>query len=206
LAAADALDEVFIDARFADLFPAHGQPALSPWRPALATILQFAEGRSDRQAADAVRARLGWKYVLRLELDDPGFDALVLCAFRGRLAAGQAEWLRLEAVLAWARTQQLLKARGRRRTDATPVLAAVRALNRIEIAGETLRHALNCLAVAAPDWLRPRCHPEWQERYARRLEDTDLPEEQAAREAFAVLVGGDGYALLTAVWAPNAPA
>ncbi len=139
-----------------------------------------------------MRARLDWKYVLRLELDDPGFDASVLCEFRGRLAEGDAEWL--------------LKARGRQRTDATHVLAAVRALNRREVAGETLRHALDSLAVAAPDWPRPRCRPEWQERYGRRLEDADLPKGQAAREAFALQVGVDGHALLAAVWAPDAPA
>ncbi len=205
LAAADALGEVFTDDAFAALFRRRGQPALAPWRLALATILQFAEGLSDRQAADAVRARLDWKYVLRLELDDAGFDASVLCEFRGRLVAGEAEWLLFEAVLAWARTRQLLKARGRQRTDATHVLAAVRALNRLEVVGETLRHALDSLAVAAPDWLRPRCRPEWQERYARRLEDADLPQGQAARAAFAVLVGGDGYALLAAAYAPDAP-
>ncbi len=206
LRAADELGDVFTDAAFAALFRRRGQPALAPWRLALATILQFAEGLSDRQAADAVRARLDWKYVLRLEPADAGFDASVLCEFRGRLIAGQAEWLLFEALLAWARTRQLLKARGQQRTDSTHVLAAVRALNRLEVAGETLRHALESLAVAAPDWLRPRCHPGWQERYARRLEDADLPKGQAARAAFAVLVGSDGYALLTAVWAPDAPA
>ncbi len=191
---------------FAALFRRRGQPALAPWRLALATILQFAEGLSDRQAADAVRARLDWKYVLRLEPADAGFDASVLCEFRGRLAAGEAEWLLFAALLTWARTRQLRKVRGQQRTDATHVLAAVRALNRLEVVGETLRHALDSLAVAAPAWLRPRCQPAWPERYARRLEDADPPKGQAAREAFAVLVGGDGHALLAAVYAPDAPA
>jgi len=205
LAAADALGEVFTDDAFAALFRRRGQPALAPWRLALATILQFVEGLSDRQAADAVRARLDWKYVLRLDVVDPGFDPSVLCEFRGRLVAGEAEWLLFEAVLAWARTRQLLKARGRQRIDATHMLAAVRALNRLEVVGGTLRYALDSLAVAAPDWLRPRCQPAWQERYARRLEDADLPKGQAAREAFAVLVAGDGHALLGALYAPDAP-
>jgi len=205
LRAADELGAVFTDSTFAALFPRRGQPALAPWRLALATLLQFAEGLSDRQAADAVRARLDWKYVLRLEPDDAGFDASVLCEFRGRLAAGEAEWLLFEAVLAWARMRQLLKARGQQRTDSTHVLAAVRALNRIEVVGETVRHALDRLAVAAPDWLRVQCRPERDERYARRLEDADLPKGQAAREVYAVLIGGDGHALLAAVYAPDAP-
>ena len=206
LAAANALGEAFTDDTFAALFRRRGQPALAPWRLALATILQFAEGLSDRQAADAVRARLDWKYVLRLDLDDPGFDASVLCEFRSRLAAGEAEWLLFEALLTWCRERQLLKARGRQRTDSTHVLAAVRALNRLEVVGETLRHALDSLAVAAPDWLRVRCRPGWGDRYGRRLEAADLPQGQAAREAFAVLVGGDGHALLAALYAPDAPA
>ncbi len=127
LRAADELGEVCTDATFAALFRRRGPPALAPWRLALATILQFAEGLSDRQAADAVRARLDWKYVLRLEVDDPGFDAAVLCAFRARLIAGAAEWLLCEALLAWCQARQLLKARGRQRTDSTHVLAVVRA-------------------------------------------------------------------------------
>jgi hypothetical protein len=68
LRVADELGDLFTDETFAALFPRRGQPALAPWRLALATILQFAEGLSDRQAADAVRARIDWKYVLRLEL------------------------------------------------------------------------------------------------------------------------------------------
>jgi transposase len=203
--AADMLGEAFTDDAFAALFRRRGQPALAPWRLALATILQFAEGLSDRQAADAVRARLDWKYVLRLELDDAGFDASVLCEFRGRLVAGDAQWLLFETLLAWCQARQLLKARGQQRTDSTHVLAAVRALNRVEVVGETLRHALDSLAVAAPEWLRAHCLPAWGDRYARRVEDADLPKGQAAREAFAVLVGGDGHALLGALCAPDAP-
>ncbi len=191
LAAADALGEVFTDETFAALLPS-------------------TEGLSDRQAADAVRARLDWKYVLRLEPGDAGFDASVLCAFRGRLAAGEAEWLLFEAVLAWARPRQLLRARGQQRRGtrlrvATHVLAAVRARNRVKVVGETMRHALDSLAVAVPDWLQAVCQPAWGERYGRRVEDAELPRGRAAREAFAVPVGGDGHALLGAAYAPDAP-
>ncbi len=103
LRAADELGEVFTDTVFEALFRRRGPPALAPWRLALATILQFAEGLSDRQAADAVRARLDWKYVLRLDPADAGFDASVLGEFRGRLAVGEAAWLLFEALLTWAR-------------------------------------------------------------------------------------------------------
>src|SRR5215831_10296931 len=87
----DHLGTIFQDQHFADLFPDRGQPAQAPFRLALITVLQFLEGLSDRQAADAVRGRIDWKYLLCLELDDPGFDHSVLCEFRTRLLEGGAE-------------------------------------------------------------------------------------------------------------------
>ena len=206
LRVADELDSLFTDEVFLALFPSHGQPALPPWRLALVTILQFAEGLSDRQAANAVRGRIDWKYVLRLELTDPGFDGSVLSEFRTRLIAGAAESLLFETLLTWCRDRQLVKARGRQRTDSTHVLAAVRALNRIEVVGETLRHALNTLAVVAPEWLLAASHPDWQDRYARRAEDGRLPTTHAARAALALTIGHDGWQLLSAVDHAEAPA
>jgi len=62
----DTLGTIYTDEAFADMFPTHGQPALAPWRLALVTLFQFMEGLTDRQAADAVRDRLAWKYALSL--------------------------------------------------------------------------------------------------------------------------------------------
>jgi transposase len=90
---ADRLGPIYHDAQFAALFPTRGQPAEAPARLALATVLQFAEDLSDRQAAEAVRSRIDWKYVLGLELTDPGFHHTVLSEFRTRLIAGEAEQL-----------------------------------------------------------------------------------------------------------------
>src|ERR687894_255351 len=118
----DELGAIIRDDDFADLFPRRGQPALAPWRLALVTVLQFREGLSDRRAADAVRSRIDWKYLLGLELTDPGFDASVLSEFRSRLLAGEAEERLLERLLARCRVLGLLKSRGRQRTDATHVL------------------------------------------------------------------------------------
>jgi transposase len=202
---ADELDSLFTDAAFLALFPTHGQPALPPWRLALVTILQFAEGLSDRQAANAVRSRIDWKYVLRLELTDLGFDASVLSEFRTRLIAGAAEDLLFETLLTWCRDRQLVKARGRQRIDSTHILAAVRALNRIAVVGETMRHTLNTLAVVAPEWLRAVSHPDWKDRYARRAEDDRLPTTHAARAALALTIGHDGWHLLAAIDHPDAP-
>src|SRR5215208_4191631 len=201
----DRLGPIFCDPDFAELYPECGQPAYPPWRLALITLMQFRESLSDRQAAEAVRARIDWKYLLGLELSDPGFDHSVLCEFRARLLAGRAEEQLLERVLEGCRELGLLKARGRQRTDATHVLAAVRALNRLELVAETLRAALNALAVAAPDWLRALAPLEWYERSGRRVEDARLPESEAKREAYAQQVGEDGLRLLDALGAPGAP-
>src|SRR4051812_27709500 len=94
----DTLGTIFVDGHFADLYPKQGQPACPPWRLALITLMQFREGLSDRQAAEAVRARIDWKYLLGLELSDPGFDFSVLCEFRDRLRAGGAQERLLERV------------------------------------------------------------------------------------------------------------
>src|SRR4051795_5150162 len=122
----DELGTVFSDHDFADLYPRRGQPALPPWRLSRVAVLQFRENLSDRQAADAVRARIDWKYLLGLELTDPGFDFSVLSEFRARLLAGDAEERLLERLLARCQALGLLKGRGRQRTDATHVLASVR--------------------------------------------------------------------------------
>jgi transposase len=201
----DELGTLFHDADFADLYPLRGQPALAPWRLALVTVLQFREDLSDRPAADAVRARIDWKYLLGLELTDPGFDASVLSEFRARLLAGGAEGLLLEKLLARCKTLGLLKARGRQRTDSTHVLARVRATNRLGCAIEALRHVLNSLAVAAPGWLRDHSHPDWVERYGRRPDESRLPTAQGDRQAYANRVGEDGYSLLAAVYGPGSP-
>lgn len=177
----DELGAIFSDEDFAHLFPRRGQPAMAPWRLALVTIMAFAEGLSDRQAAQAVRARIDWKYALSLELDDPGFDASVLCEFRSRLVEGGADRLLFDHLLERYREMGLVKARGKQRTDSTRILAAVRGLNRLELVGESMRHALDVLSTVAPEWLQGRVRSEWVERYVRRLDDEKLPKSKEAR-------------------------
>jgi transposase len=200
----DAMGPLFSDDTFVSLFPARGQPALAPWRLALVTIMQDAEGLSDEQAADAVRSRIDWKYALSLELTDPGFDGSVLSEFRTRLLAGNAEELLFTTLLDHFRQRQLLTARGRQRTDSTHVLAAIRTLNRLEEVGEALRHALNTIALAAPGWLRARSPAEWLERYAQRFSEYRLPKNASEREALAITIGIDGFDLLEAIFAADA--
>ena len=202
----DRLGPIFADEQFADLFPKSGQPAECPWRLALVTLLQFGENLSDRRAADAVRSRIDWKYLLGLPLSDPGFDASVLSEFRSRLVKGGAESLLFDRLLVLCREQGFLAQHGRQRTDSTHVLGAVRTLTRLACAIETLRAALEALAVAAPDWLRAHADKAWAERYERRGGDVHTPKGDAARRAFAETVGRDGETLLSAVTASGAPA
>jgi transposase len=201
----DELGTIYTDQPFAALFPTHGRPAEAPWRLAVVTVLQVAEGLSDRQAAEAVRARLDWKYLLGVELDDPGLDFSVLSESRARLLAGGTGRLLLETLLAHCAARGWLTARGPQRTDSTHVLAAIRALNRLETVAETLRAALNAVAAVAPAWLRAQVDADWADRYSVRIEESRLPKGQAAREQDAAQVGADGLRLSDAIHAPLAP-
>ncbi|WP_415789520.1 transposase [Deinococcus saxicola] len=192
----DELGVLYEDADFATLFPPLGRPALPPWRLALITIFQFLEGLPDRQAADAVRARLDWKYALGLELTDSGFDFSVLTEFRSRLIEGNQEHLLLDKMLSQFKARDLLKLRGKQRTDSTHVIGAVRRLWRLDLIVETLRAALNQIAHLDSEWLQPRLTAEWVKRYARRVEMERLPTSEQARERYAVEVGQDGFDLL----------
>ncbi len=191
---------LYNDQDFEALFPTHGQPAFSPWRLALTCVMQFMEELSDRQAADAVRSRIDWKYALSLELTDPGFDFSVLCEFRARLIAGGAEQLLLDHLLEQCQNRGWLKARGKQRTDSTHVLAAIRTLNRLECVGETLRATLNALATVAPDWLQEWVPPEWFDRYGRAVDEYRLPKGIAARQEYAETIGRDGIQLLISLY------
>jgi Transposase domain (DUF772) len=108
----DVLGAISTDEQFADRLVRRGRPVVPPWRLALVTVLQFAEGRSDRQAAEAVRVRIDGKYALGRERADPGFDYSVLCEFRARLVQGSAEQRVLDALLEACKARGLLKARG----------------------------------------------------------------------------------------------
>ena len=197
----DELGTLYQDEDFRDLFPNRGQSAEAPWRLALVTLMQYAEGLTDRQAADAVRTRIDWKYALSLELTDSGFDFSVLSEFRSRLLVHEAERRLFDRLLEQVRERGWIKARGKQRTDSTHVLAAIRTLRRLECVGETMRHALNVLSEVAPTWLLEHMDPEWAERYEKRFSDFRLPKETKARVVLAETIGADGRRLLEHVYA-----
>jgi transposase len=201
----DEFGTVFSDEDFAELFPKRGQPALAPWRLALVSVVQFLENLSDRQAAEAVRARIDVKYLLGLDLTDSGFDFSVLSEFRHRLVEGKAEQVLLDKLLEHFKGKGLVKAGSKQRTESTHVLASIRVLNRLELIGETLRAALNELAQEAPDWLRSVSQPEWFERYSKRIEEYRFPKGKEAREKLAFQIAEDGFVLLAALGQQGTP-
>jgi transposase len=179
----DELGTIYCDSDFQELYPARcGKSAISPAKLALITVMQFAEGLSDSQAADAVRSRIDWKYVLGLDLTDSGFDSSVLSEWRNRLAEqGLANKL-LDVMLLRFQEKNLIKHRGKQRTDSTQMIAAIRQVNRLELAGETLRAALNEIATVAPEWLKQIISEDWYEGYRWRFDDYRLPKKKNERE------------------------
>ncbi len=180
----DELGVLYQDLEFAALFPTRcGQSAMSPGKLALITVMQFAEGLSDRQTADAVRSRIDWKYALGLELTDSGFDCSVLSEFRTRLCEYELTNKLLDLMLEKFQEKKLIKHRSKQRTDSTQVVAAIRQVNRLELVGETLRAALNEIAIIEPEWLKAIISDEWFERYSWRFDNYRLPKNKYALRA-----------------------
>lgn len=202
----DRLGQWLADEQFAGAFGTRGRPGWPPSRLAVVTVLQMAENLTDRQAAEAARTRLDWQYALGLSLDDPGFDHSVLSEFRSRVAAHGLEQAALDALLARLAAEGLVGAGGRQRTDSTYVLAAVRALHTVELAGESVRAAVEALAAACPDWLAERiCVPDWTRRYGARIDSWRLPAARARRDELTVEFARDGYGLVAACYEDSAP-
>jgi transposase len=196
----DELGVIYEDQQFRELFIWRGRPAESPGLLAMVTVMQFAEGLTDRQAAEAAQSRIDWKYALGLPLTYTGFAHSVLSQFRRRLVEGSQEELLLDAMLGRLQTAGWVKGRGRQRTDSTHVLAAIRDLNRLECVGETMRKVLNDLASVAPNWVVTQVDDDWFGLYGPRFESYRLPQERTEREALQLRIGQDGMHLLLAIY------
>jgi transposase len=188
---------LYDDRLFADLYPPQGRPVeVAPWRLALVVVMQYIEGLTDRQASDAVRRCIDWKYALSLELTDSGFDFTLLHDFRGRVLTHGAGQRFLDTFLAACNARGWIKTRGTQRTDSTHVLAAIRTLHRLECVLEAMHYALNQLSAAVPAWVQQHVLLDWYPRYGLRSDQTRLPKDVSKREALARQVGTDGYQLL----------
>jgi len=203
----DECGEVFADGPFVGAFGVRGAPGLAPGMLALVTVLQFVENLSDRQAAATAARAIDWKYCLGLELADPGFDFTVLSKFRTRLVEHGLERLVFDRLLEHCREKGLVAAGGRQRSDSTHVISAVRDLNSLEVMGESVRAALNALAVAAPVWLAANMPlDEMELRYGDRVDSWRMPSSQVKRDRLAQVQAQDALRLLQAVRTPGAPA
>ncbi len=200
----DQLGEWLSDEQFAGAYGARGKPGWPPSRLALVTIFQKAENLTDRQAAEHVRTRIDWKYALGLDLADPGFDHSILSEFRARVAAGGLDQVVLDTLLERLAAGGLVGAGGKMRTDSTHVISAVRDLNRLELAGESVRACLEQLVVAAPQVMAQLLDDSWGRRYAARVDTWRLPAATTRQDELALAYGRDGRTLLKAVYAAAA--
>ena len=196
----DELTEMFNDEMFSDLYSSQGRSAVSPSKLVLVLIMQYMADYSDRQAIEAVRDKISWKYVLGMKLTDKGFDHSVLSDFRKRLIEHNALEQIFNRVLNCLSDKGLLTGKTKQRTDATHVLASIRNLNRIELVGDTMRVTLNRIAQVDPSWLESIMPMAWIDRYGQRFNDWHLPRKAADRQALVAQIGIDGYELLANIY------
>jgi transposase len=201
----DVLEVVCTDTRFDTLFAWRGRPAEAPWRLVLVMLLQFAEGLSDRQAAEAVRGRIDWKYLLGLELTDPGFNVALLSHFSAQLSPRATEQLFLDALLTACQVSHVPNGNRRRRLDTGYLLTESRLINRLDRIAETFREALRAVTVAAPEWTNTWEPADWHIRYGPLARAALQPHGPAARRTFIETVRADGQCLLDALRSPDAP-
>jgi transposase len=197
----DKYADLVKDKDFASMYSTTGQPALSPARLALVSVLQAMEHISDRQALAMVRTRIDWKYALHLPLSYSGFDPSVLSEFRDRLVNHKAERKIFDALLEKLKAAGLLKGRGLQRSDSLLIVGAVRDLNRLELVMETLRLALTEIGKQDRAWLVANTPVEWIEKYGEWTQAERIIKEKGAKakaetDALLLETGRDGYELL----------
>lgn len=184
-----------------ELYSELGQSAVHPAILTLITLLQFANGLSDRQAMEQVAGNLLWKYVLRLPLDHEGWDPSVLSEFRSRLEACNAGQLILDKLIDAANEKGLLK-KSKQRTDSTCVLSAAKRLNRLELVHETMSACLEELSEEKPKFVLQLCrsYSGWRERYGEsRAFNFKLANTDKARDELALAIANDGFDLLSEI-------
>jgi transposase len=192
------------EAEFADLYPAEGQPGLSPVILAYVTAFQFMEKIPDRQAAESMRMRIDWKYALHLSLEYEGFNFSVLSEFRDRLIRGEADGRVFEKLVEQIRAMGLIKERGKQRTDSIAMLTKVRNLSRLELVVETLRLTVGALVNTDHEWSGKVLPPSWEDKYGERFVMQRYSEKEW--KEYEANVGNDGRWLLKRLEEESVPA
>jgi transposase len=200
----DQLFAKWKEEEFADLYASEGKPGYSPVILAFVSVFQFMERLADRQAAQALRMRLDWKYALHLPLEDAGFDFRVLSEFRDRLIEGQAEQRVFEKLVEEIRGMGLIKERGKQRSDSLAMLVKVRRLSRIETVVETLRLAVVALVEGNREWCEEIIPPSWEDKYGERFVRQRYSEQEW--KEYEANIGNDGMWLLKRLTDGGAPA
>src|SRR5512141_429240 len=193
----DQLFEKWKEEEFADLYSSEGKPGYSPVILAFVSVFQFLERLADRQAAQALRMRLDWKYALHLPVEDAGFDFSVLSEFRDRLIEGKAEQRVFEKLVEEIRGMGLIKERGKQRSDSIAMLVKVRRLSRIETVVETLRLAVVALVESNREWCEEIIPPSWEDKYGERFVRQRYSEQEWKEDETKIWKDGmwlvDGY-------------
>jgi transposase len=200
----DQLFEQLHEEEYADLYSAEGKPGISPVILAFVSVFQFMEKLVDRQAAQALRMRLDWKYALHLPLEYEGFDFSVLSEFRDRLIEGQAEGRVFEKLVEQIWKLGLLKEHGKQRTDSLAMLTKVRRLCRVETVVETLRLAIVAIVDTDREWSEEIIPPSWEEKYGERFVRQRYSEKEW--KEYEEKIGEEGQWLLKRLEKGSAPA
>ena len=199
----DKLYEKYREEDFGFLYHPEGREAISPVDLLFVSAFQALENLSDREAAQALRVNIGWKYALHLPLDDDGFNFSVLSEFRDRLVKFDAERVLFDQLIAQFQEMGVLKKRGRQRTDSLAIFTHLDKLNRLELIVETVRLSVVALVKVAPDFMRLHIPPEWAEKYTERCVSERLNDAERAR--LNAETGRDGVWLLNLIDAPSTP-
>lgn len=205
LAIGDQLDALFDDLNLDDLDAFGEKRANALLTLGMVTIFQFAEWLPDRQAADAVRTRLDWKYALHLPLDHPGIDPSALSEFRRRLQLNTAGQLVFRRMLSRVAELGLLGQGDKRQADVDEVLAAVDTLSRVEQLAEAMGRTIEALASRQPEWLRAISLPHWYERYDQGFSTQQWPSSTGELDGLAQAIGADISYLLKTIAEIEAP-
>jgi transposase len=205
LALGDQLDLLCDDLNWDDLNAFREKPTSMLFVLAMVTIFQFAEDMPDRQAADAARRRMDWKYAMHLPVDYPGFPPSELLEFRQRLAGNQAGQHVFLCLLARLAKLGLLGSTDQVQIDVHHVLSAVDTLSRTDRATQALSQALEALAARDHEWLRVVSPPHWYERYSRESGGRGLPSSREDREVVVRGIEADISYLLEAIDQKDSP-
>ena len=207
----DEYSDVLPDEEFRSMYSNLGQPAYSPARLTVVSLLQANEHLPDRAAAYMVRARMDWKYALHLPLNDLGFDPSILCEYRERVIRNERERMVFDRFLERLQENGWLKGRKKQRTDSLAIFGAIRELNRLELVMETLRLALEGIVQCEPEWFAEHVPDAWVDRYAEWTQAERIVKERGAKgaaktQALLIRTGRDGFTLLDALAAESTPA